>query len=93
MKSNVADLAKSQQQRLVRDGDKKLTRLPDETINGALFYHFRYETDTEWGDMYGTVTPDIEYQVTIEWSVMKSTSSRADEDAMIKQIMPTFKLL
>lgn len=93
VKSNVEDLAKAQQRRLAADGDKKISRLPNETINGALLYHFRYEDDTNWRDMYGTVTSDSESQITIDSYLTKATSSRADEDAMIKKIMATFELL
>lgn len=93
VKSNREELAAEWKKRLAQDGNSKIERLPDETINGATLFHFRYESGTDWGDFYGTVTPDIGYQITIQWTVHKATSSRADEAGMIKQVMPTFKLL
>ena len=79
-----------------RDLSKELTdleRLPNETINGALFFHFRGETDNKWQDVYGTLAPKAADQVTVTWDFNKSDIDRKGAEALISRIMPTYKVL
>lgn len=71
----------------------KLERLPDETINGTLFYHFRAETEFTWQDHYGTVASTTRDQVTVTWEFNKSDIDRKDADALIEPIMATYEVL
>lgn len=71
----------------------KVQRFDDVTINGTLFYHFRAESEFEWIDEYGTVTPDGSRQVSFAWSFNKSSIGRKKAEALINEVMPTFKLL
>lgn len=67
-------------------------RLPDEVINGTTFYRLQFESKAEWYDVYGTVTPDGEYSIGIEWKFDK-TISRKEAEAIWSPVMPTFKML
>lgn len=70
----------------------KLERLPDETINGTLFFHFRAETEYTWEDHYGTLAPTRE-QVTVTWEFNKSDIDRNGAEALIAPIMATYEVL
>jgi len=70
-----------------------LKRLPNETINGALFYHFRAESEFTWEDHYGTLVPDAGRQVTVVWSFNKSDIDRKGAEALIAPIMATYEVL
>ncbi|TQL66228.1 hypothetical protein FB381_0077 [Nocardioides albertanoniae] len=86
-------LAKLVNHQLKKDSSlTKLERLPDETINGTLFYHFRAETEYAWQDHYGTVAPTRE-QVTVTWRFNKSDIDRKGADALIAPIMATYEVL
>ncbi|MEU6137783.1 hypothetical protein [Nocardioides sp. NPDC047086] len=71
----------------------KLERLPDETINGNLFYHFRAETEFTWQDHYGTVASTTRDQVTVTWEFNKSDIDRKGAEALIAPIMATYEVL
>lgn len=70
-----------------------LKRLPNETINGSPFYHFRAESEFTWEDHYGTLVPDADRQVTVVWSFNKSDIDRKGADALIAPIMATYEVL
>ena len=89
---SVEGLAKLLNDQLKADSSlTKLERLPDETINGTLFYHFRAETDFDWQDHYGTVTPTTRDQVTVTWKFNKSDIDRKGAKALIDPIMATYE--
>lgn len=67
-------------------------RLPDEVINGTTFYRIQFESGGAWSDVYGTVTPDGEYSIGIEWKSLK-TIDRKQAEAIWRPVMPTFKML
>lgn len=71
----------------------KLKRLPNETINGSLFFHFLGETENKWQDVYGTLAPEAGDQVTVTWDFNKADIDRKGSEALITQIMPTYKVL
>lgn len=71
----------------------KLQRLPNESINGSLFYHFRAETEYTWEDHYGTLVPDAVRQVTVTWKFNKSDIDRKGAEALIAPIMATYEVL
>jgi gamma-glutamylcyclotransferase (GGCT)/AIG2-like uncharacterized protein YtfP len=70
-----------------------LKQLPNETINGSLFYHFRAETKFTWEDHYGTLVPDAGMQVTVVWSFNKSDIDRQGAEALSAPIMATYETL
>lgn len=70
-----------------------LERLPDETINGTLFYHFRAETEFTWQDHYGTVAATTRDQVTVTWEFNKSDIDRKGAEALIAPVMATYEVL
>ncbi|MDQ4110510.1 MAG: hypothetical protein M3306_05340 [Actinomycetota bacterium] len=70
-----------------------LERLPNETINGSLFYHFRAETEYTWEDHYGTLEPDAGMQVTVVWSFNKADIDRKGAEALSAPIMATYEVL
>lgn len=93
-KESVEGLAKLLNDQLKADSSlTKLERLPDETINGTRFYHFRAETDFDWQDHYGTVTPTARDQVTVTWKFNKSDIDRKGAEALIAPIMATYEVL
>jgi hypothetical protein len=47
-------------------------RDPNEVINGTTFYRLQFESEAEWYDVYGTVTPDAEHQIVVEWKFHKT---------------------
>jgi hypothetical protein len=67
-------------------------RLPDEVIDGTNFFRLQFESETEWYDVYGTVTPDAEHQIVFEWKFDK-TIGREEAEAIWSPVMPTFKML
>lgn len=67
-------------------------RLADEEINGTTFYRLQFESEAEWYDLYGTVTPDGEYSIVFEWKFLK-TLDRKQAEAIWSPVMPTFKML
>lgn len=73
-------------------GYDNLKRLPDEVINGTTFYRLQFESDADWFDVYGTVSPDAESHIRIAWQFGK-TISREDAEAIWSPVMPTFKML
>lgn len=91
--SNVETIAGYEKDRLTSDDTTNLKRLPNVTINGALFYHFQYEKDRTWNDSYATVTEDGQQQITVNWDFNKSDIDRKGADALIAKVLPTFKLL
>lgn len=93
MTSNVETIAGYEKDRLTTSDAARLKRLPDVTINGALFYHFQYEKDRTWNDSYATVTEDGEQQITVNWDFNKSDIDRKGANALIAEVMPTFELL
>lgn len=93
MASNVETIAGYEKDRLTTAGAANLKRLPDVTINGALFYHFQYEKDRTWNDSYATVTKDGQQQITVNWDFNKSDIDRKGADALIAKVLPTFELL
>lgn len=93
MASNVETIAGYEKDRLTTAGAAQLKRLPDVTINGALFYHFQYEKDRTWNDSYATVTEDGQQQITVNWDFNKSDIDRKSADALIAKVLPTFELL
>ncbi|WP_406025186.1 hypothetical protein OH802_03630 [Nocardioides sp. NBC_00850] len=93
MASNVETIAGYEKDRLTTAGAANLKRLPDVTINGALFYHFQYEKDRTWNDSYATVTEDGQQQITVNWDFNKSDIDRKGADALITKVLPTFELL
>lgn len=70
-----------------------LQQMPNETINGSLFYHFRAETEYTWEDHYGTLVPDAARQVNVVWSFNKSDIDRKGAEALIAPIMATYETL
>lgn len=70
----------------------KPKRLPNEVINGTDFYRIQFESESEWYDVYGTVTPDAEQHIVIEWKFLK-TLDRKQAEAVWGPVMPTFKML
>ncbi|MFE6646562.1 hypothetical protein ACFVJS_08380 [Nocardioides sp. NPDC057772] len=75
------------------DDVQNLKRLPNVTINGEVFYHFQGEGEGFWQDHYGTVVPGGEDRVTITWRFNQADIDRKGADALIAQIMPTYKVL
>ena len=67
-------------------------RLPNEVINGTTFYRLQFENESDLYDVYGTVTPDGEYGIVVEWKFMK-TVNRKQAEAIWSPVMPTFKML
>lgn len=72
-------------------GSTNLKRLPDEVINGTTFYRIQFESAGAWSDVYGTVTPDAEHHIVIEWKSLK-VIGRNDAEAVWRPVMPTFKM-
>lgn len=72
---------------------QNLKRLPNEAINGSIFYHFRGEDEHTWQDHFGTVLPGGDDRVTISWDFTKADIDRKGAEALIAQIMPTYKPL
>lgn len=73
-------------------GYSNLKRLPNEVINGTTFYRLQFESEATWFDVYGTVTPDAEYHILIEWRADKIID-RKEAEAIWTPVMPTFKML
>lgn len=67
-------------------------RLPNEVIDGTDFFRLQFESETEWYDVYGTVTPDAEHQIVFEWKFDK-TIGRKEAEAIWSPVMPTFRML
>lgn len=67
-------------------------RLPNETINGTPFFRLQFESEAVWWDVYGTVTPDGEHSILIEWQFDKILT-RKQAEAIWSPVMPTFKML
>lgn len=88
----IDELAEMREKSLTKDFEN-VKRLPNETINGSEFYHFQSETETYWQDHYGTVVPDGSKQVTVFWYFQKALLDRKGAEALIAQIMPTYKVL
>lgn len=88
----LEELAKLHEKDLSKDLTN-LDRLPNETINDALFFHFRGETENKWQDVYGTLAPKAADQVTVTWDFNKADIDRKGAEALIAQIMPTYKIL
>lgn len=88
----LEELAKLHEKDLSKDLTN-LKRLPNETINGALFFHFRGETENKWQDVYGTLAPEAAEQVTVTWDFNKSDIDRKGAEELIAEIMPTYKVL
>lgn len=90
--SAVEEWAKISEHTLA-DDVQNLKRLPNETINGSVFYHFQGEGEGFWQDHYGTVTPDGDDRVTVTWHFNQTDVDRNGAEALIAQIMPTYKVL
>jgi hypothetical protein len=88
----LEELAKLHEKELSKDLTN-LKRLSNETINGALFFHFQGETENKWQDVYGTLAPEAADQVTVTWDFNKSDIDRTGAEELIAQIMPTYKVL
>ncbi len=88
----VDALADLREEALAKDL-KNLKRLPNETINGSIFYHFQGENEHTWQDHYGTVLPGGDDRVTMSWDFNKADIDRKGAEALIAQIMPTYKVL
>lgn len=73
-------------------GYSNLKRLPNEIVNGTNFYRLQFESEATWFDVYGTVTPDAEYHILIEWRADKILD-RKEAEAIWSPVMPTFKML
>ncbi|MEI7056255.1 hypothetical protein WBG06_10600 [Nocardioides sp. CCNWLW239] len=73
-------------------GYSNLKRLPNEVINGTTFYRLQLESEATWFDVYGTVTPDAEYHILIEWRADKIID-RQEAEAIWSPVMPTFRML
>ena len=94
VKTALDELAGLRDKSLKKDSSfTKLEKLPNETINGSLFYHFRGETEYTWEDHYGTLVPDAGRQVTVVWSFNKSDIDRKGAEALIAPIMATYEVL
>lgn len=94
LKEAVEGLAKLVHGQLKEDSSlTKIERLPDETINGTSFYHFRAETEFTWQDHYGTVASTTRDQVTVTWEFNKSDIDRKGAETLITPIMATYKTL
>jgi hypothetical protein len=90
----VEGLAKLLHDQLKADSSlTKLERLPDETISGTRFYHFRAETEFTWQDHYGTVASTTRDQVTVTWEFNKADIDRKGAEALIAPIMVTYEVL
>lgn len=72
---------------------KNLERLPNERINGSVFYHFRGEGDGTWEDHYGAVVPGGDRRITITWRFNQADIDRKGAEALIAEIMPTYQVL
>lgn len=68
-------------------------RLPDVTINGALFSHFQWEVGQSWNSEYVTVTADDQSVVTVGWGFNKSGLDRKGSQELIDPVMETFELV
>lgn len=90
--SAVDALADLREEALAKDL-KNLKRLPNETINGSIFYHFQGEDDHTWQDHYGTVLPGGDDRVTVSWDFNKTDIDRKGAEALIAQVMRTYKVL
>ncbi|NGN92361.1 hypothetical protein G5C66_06345 [Nocardioides sp. KC13] len=90
--SAVEEWAKLSEKTLA-DDVQNLKRLPNETINGSVFYHFQGEGEGFWQDHYGTVTPNGDDRVTITWHFNQTDIDRKGAETLIAQIMPTYKVL
>lgn len=90
--SAVNALADLRQDELARDL-KNLKRLPNETINGSIFYHFQGEDEYTWQDHYGTVVPGGDDRVSMSWDFNKSDIDRKGADTLIEPIMATYEVL
>lgn len=70
----------------------KPKRLPNEVINGTDFYRLQFESEADWYDVYGTVTPDAEQHIVVEWKFLK-TLDRKQAEAIWRPTMSTFEML
>lgn len=89
----AVDALAALEEKALADDVQNLKRLPNETINGSTFYHFQGDTGHEWEDHYGTVVPGGDHSVTVTWRFTKSDIDRKGAEALIAQIMPTYKVL
>lgn len=72
---------------------KSIKRLPNETINGSVFFHIQGDDGNNWRDAYGTITPGGGDRVTITWDFNKTDIDRKGADELIAQVMATYKPL
>jgi hypothetical protein len=94
IKAALDELAGLRGEALKKDSSiTTLEKLPNETINGSLFYHFRAESEFTWEDHYGTLVPDAGRQVTVVWSFNKSDIDRKGAEALSAPIMATYEVL
>lgn len=92
--TELEGLAKLAQDQFKADSSlTKLERMPNETINGSLFYRFRAESEFTWEDHYATLVPDAGMQVAVTWKFNKSDIDRKDAEALIAPIMATYEVL
>lgn len=70
---------------------KAIKRLPDETINGSVFFHIQGDDGYNWRDAYGTVLPGGEHRVTVTWDFKKSDIDRKGADELIAKVMATYE--
>lgn len=89
----AVDALAALEEKALADDVQNLKRLPNETINGSTFYHFQGDTGHEWEDHYGTVVPGGDHSVTVTWRFTKSDIDRKGAEALIAEIMPTYKAL
>lgn len=87
----AVDALAALEEKALADDVQNLKRLPNETINGSTFYHFQGDTGHEWEDHYGTVVPGGDHSVTVTWRFTKSDIDRKGAEALIAEIMPTYK--
>ncbi|MGH8078836.1 MAG: hypothetical protein ACREPE_16165, partial [Lysobacter sp.] len=89
----AVDALAALEEKALADDVQNLKRLPNETIDGSIFYHFQGDTGREWEDHYGTVVPGGDHHVTVTWRFTKTDIDRKGAEALIAQIMPTYRTL
>ena len=77
----------------LKDDFTNLKRLPNESINGQAFFHFRGYDDQIWYDEYVSLEPDGHYQISVIWRFNKTDIDRKGAEALIAEIMPTYEVL
>ncbi|MEU6137586.1 hypothetical protein [Nocardioides sp. NPDC047086] len=68
---------------------KKVDRLPDVAFGGVPFYHVHAEDPEQSRDVYGTIRDGL--LIDVQWSFNRGLIDRKASDALIDQVMPTFK--